>query len=284
MKNDAATTGMGRPVTAAPAYMIHTCKDRKWYVEQYLIPSLLLQGINLDQIILWLDKDNLGNLESCMKAFESLPDNGYTWHLQDDIIICRNFKQKTEEFANYAPIVCGYCYQLLKDDCPIGLTHSEYMWYSFPCIKIDNKIAKECANWFYTIAKDDKKYKEYVSTGKFDDTMFKEYCIEYYKEDKIIYNLKPNLVDHIDYLIGGSMVNKDRYNKISAAAYFEEPERIQELKDKLEKKNERAAAYCGTRNLYQDMIPAIKSLLLNSNVDKIYLLIEDDEFPYPLPP
>ena len=45
----------------------------------------------------------------------------------------------------------------------------------------------------------------------------------------------------------------------------------------------RAAAYCGTRNLYSDMVTAAKSLLMNSNVDKIYFIIEDDEFPYELP-
>ena len=45
----------------------------------------------------------------------------------------------------------------------------------------------------------------------------------------------------------------------------------------------KAAVYCGTRNLYADMLPAIKALLINSDVDKIYLLIEDDVFPYQLP-
>ena len=46
----------------------------------------------------------------------------------------------------------------------------------------------------------------------------------------------------------------------------------------------RAAVYCGTRNVYQDMIPSMKSLLIHSNVEKIYFLIEDDTFPYELPP
>lgn len=46
----------------------------------------------------------------------------------------------------------------------------------------------------------------------------------------------------------------------------------------------KVACYSGTRNLYSDMVPAIKSLLHNSDVDKIYLLIEDDEFPEYLPP
>lgn len=50
------------------------------------------------------------------------------------------------------------------------------------------------------------------------------------------------------------------------------------------KKIKRVAAYTGTKNLYKLMIPAVKSLLINSNVEKIYLLIEDDKFPFELPP
>ncbi len=45
----------------------------------------------------------------------------------------------------------------------------------------------------------------------------------------------------------------------------------------------RAAVYSGTRNIYQDMLVASKSLLEHSNVEKIYFLIEDDIFPYELP-
>jgi lipopolysaccharide biosynthesis glycosyltransferase len=43
------------------------------------------------------------------------------------------------------------------------------------------------------------------------------------------------------------------------------------------------AVYTATRNLYDLLIPAYSSLLCNSSVDKIYLLIEDDEFPYLFP-
>lgn len=46
----------------------------------------------------------------------------------------------------------------------------------------------------------------------------------------------------------------------------------------------KAAVYSGTRNLYSDMVTAAKSLLHNSDVDKVYFLIEDDEFPEYLPP
>lgn len=39
----------------------------------------------------------------------------------------------------------------------------------------------------------------------------------------------------------------------------------------------RAAAFCATRNLYPDLAPPIKALLHNSNVEKIFLLLEDDD-------
>ena len=42
----------------------------------------------------------------------------------------------------------------------------------------------------------------------------------------------------------------------------------------------KAVAYAGTRNLYPDMVTAVKSLLIHTPVDRVFLLIEDDEFPY----
>lgn len=45
----------------------------------------------------------------------------------------------------------------------------------------------------------------------------------------------------------------------------------------------KAAVYTGSRNLYTDMAVAVKSLLINSDADRVYLLIEDDDFPFELP-
>ena len=43
------------------------------------------------------------------------------------------------------------------------------------------------------------------------------------------------------------------------------------------------AVYSGTRNLYDGMETAAKSLIANSTVDAVYFLIEDDVFPKELP-
>ena len=46
---------------------------------------------------------------------------------------------------------------------------------------------------------------------------------------------------------------------------------------------DKVAVYAGTRNLYEQMFVCLKSLLANTRMDRVYLLIEDDEFPYSLP-
>ena len=48
--------------------------------------------------------------------------------------------------------------------------------------------------------------------------------------------------------------------------------------------SDRVAVYCASQRLYKDCVPGIKSMILNGKPDRIYLLIEDDEFPEWLPP
>jgi len=43
------------------------------------------------------------------------------------------------------------------------------------------------------------------------------------------------------------------------------------------------ACYLMTRNYYKNIFPSLKSLLCNSDVDKVYLLIEDDDIGFELP-
>lgn len=52
-----------------PNYLIHTMPKRKWYVENYLIPSMLEQGIKKDSITIYNDDNKAGNLKTCMTAF-----------------------------------------------------------------------------------------------------------------------------------------------------------------------------------------------------------------------
>lgn len=45
----------------------------------------------------------------------------------------------------------------------------------------------------------------------------------------------------------------------------------------------KVAVYAGTSNVYPQMYTALKSLLLNNQMDRVYLLIDTDDFPYPIP-
>ena len=91
-------------------YMIHTCNNRYWYVHDYLIPSMLKQGIPKEDIVVYLDKYNEGNLTSCMHSFHSLPSRDNVWHLQDDVVISRDFKSKIEQCESLDSfLICGFC-------------------------------------------------------------------------------------------------------------------------------------------------------------------------------
>ena len=46
---------------------------------------------------------------------------------------------------------------------------------------------------------------------------------------------------------------------------------------------DKIVVYAGTRNVYEQMYTSLKSLLFNTPVDCVYLLIEDDKFPFTIP-
>ena len=46
---------------------------------------------------------------------------------------------------------------------------------------------------------------------------------------------------------------------------------------------QKTVVYAGTRNLYKTMWVAVRSLLANNTIDRVFLLIEDDTFPFYLP-
>lgn len=213
-------------------YMIHTCKDREWYVKEFLVPSMVKQGIKPYNITVWLD-DGWGCLISCMKSFESLPQDGHTWHLQDDVIISRAFKQTTEKYVDFDGLVCGICttYDLdIIGHTNIPIPTFDELWFSFPCMRIPNKIAHECVEFFNSGK--DMSCEQWRKQNKGDDSVFRRYIQVYYPKIMHI-NLMPNIVDHIDYLLGGSLVNSNRASKIVRAKYWNDNDLVKELERKL---------------------------------------------------
>ena len=213
-------------------FVIHSAPPRIWYVEEFLIPSMLAQGISSEDVEIWCDTEGKGNLFSCMDAFRACgARDGGTWHIQDDVILCRDFAKRAQEHD--LGIVCGFgCHNFGAQTQQTGRVPAAFMWYSFQCIRIPNTLAGECAQWFYDDAQHRAKYLQFINDRKHDDTFWRDFILELHK-DLWVTNLTPNLVDHVDYLIGGTLVNKRRSAKINRAAFWEDEELVIQLEQAL---------------------------------------------------
>ena len=216
--------------------MIHTCIGREWYVREFLVPTLIERGIPPDDIHVWLDDTGVGNLASCIESFSQCAKHpGETWHLQDDVILCSDFGERTS--AAPEGVVCGFCVDKFEEgNTTEGSTIARFMWQSsFPCIKIPNDLAGEFAAWIIDIAQHRDDLRKYYETGKKDDTLFYIFMLENHF-DMPVTNMTPHLVDHVDYLIGGSIINQSR-KFIARSSRFNEQNLIQDLKEKLASRN-----------------------------------------------
>ena len=213
-------------------YLIHAYPKRLHYVREYLIPSMLKQGINKADIRVYNDDKGLGNLKACMEAFASCEGDGGTWHLQDDVLICKDFKERTEWYDH--GLVCGF--SSLKYDGDIedrkGAVPRDKMWFSFPCIRIPNQWARECADWVTKYIIGNPVYEKYWKDGVNDDWAFRTYLKEFHK-DCVALNIMPCLVNHVDYIIGGSSGLRNRKYPVTAQ-YWKDDDLVEELKNGLD--------------------------------------------------
>ena len=200
-------------------------------MQEYLIPSMIEQGIPPDNIEVWMDDKRMGNLISFMKCCEEYGkrDAG-RWHMQDDVVISRDFMQKTEEYDE--GIAAGFFREEWQDLYPkSGRVPVAYMWQSFQCIRIPDDILGECAEWFFTDAINREEYREKVEKNKYDDYLFRDFLRERHGSEFVM-NINPSIVDHVDFLLGGSVINKWR-GHYARGDLWEDNEAFENLKAKL---------------------------------------------------
>lgn len=218
-------------------YMIHTCNQRRWYVDKYLVPSMLEQGIKEDDIYVYQDTECKGNLkaymDSCQKLVDKYGEDENVWHLQDDVIICSDFKEKTEALNDSGlKLICAFTCKYDDDRGP-GLNYAiNHMWYSFPCLMIHSSITKKFVDWVNIYVWRDPQFGFWVRQNKGDDFIFRVFVESYYPTEKCL-NLVPNLIDHVDYLLGGTIVNPQREKGgfDTRSPYFEEKELVIKLQE-----------------------------------------------------
>jgi hypothetical protein len=209
--------------------LIHACNQRLWYVHKYLVPSLKAQGI--DDVQIFLDKDHLGCVFACMKCFSELTGDGHTWHLQDDVVIAENFKELAESYEWFNGIVCGIRTRY-DEGRPDGdgtpMVDKGAMWSSFPCIRIPDTLAKSCAFSF----EHSSYYDKWRKTNRGDDMIFRKFLRRSVPDAPYI-NAIPNLVDHIDYLLGWSTSEVKAKRKLPSRALHFDPSVAEKLSAKL---------------------------------------------------
>ena len=155
--------------------MIHACPKRMWYVEGYLVPKLVEQGIPKKSIVVWNDEAGKGNLVSCMEAFQwcgEHPVKDGTWHLQDDVIPAVDFAKKAESIKD--DVACGFrpghrgrlerrCMRERNENG--GYVSVKTQGWTFQCFRISDRIAGECAKWFFEEAPKDERFREAALPG-----------------------------------------------------------------------------------------------------------------------
>ena len=108
------------------------------------------------------------------------------------------------------------------------------MWYSFPCIRIPDELAGGCAEWFFSGEWRSEAQPEgeiLASDGRGDDWFFREY-LELRHGGETVLNLAPCLVEHVDWLLGGSVVSRWRGHP-TRAVYWKDEERVRALEEAL---------------------------------------------------
>lgn len=217
--------------------MIHVCPQRMWYVEGFLKPSLLAQGIREDEIRVLCDVERRGNLWACAERLRqagTMP--GGTWHLQDDVLICRDFAERAR--AEDHGIAWGFACQNFGDSRDYaGEVPAVFAWHSFQCVRLPNELAAEWVEWLEREAPNTQTYAEKISTGKCDDELLRFFLRDKHG-DMRVRNLSPCLVEHVDWLIGGTVLNPLRRLKLNRAMCWEDEALVEELREALENKTE----------------------------------------------
>lgn len=188
--------------------LIHASLKRMWYLTNFLLPKMPIRKLKI-----YYDR-GYGNIEAYLRSYNTLPNSGDTWHLEDDVLPDRRFFKWAEEYEDFGGIVCGF------------YTTEEENMYSFPCIRIPNYYIKDFLEWVKVT--DDQCVKDRMKLGKGIDFIFNRYWLTH-KIPMIKHD--PCMVEHIDDLIGGSLLNIRE--KPLKALRFEDDEAIENLKRRL---------------------------------------------------
>lgn len=209
-------------------FMIHACPARLWFVEGWLAPELRRQGA--EDVTVWCDEQKIGNLQACRASFAACGGDGDTWHLQDDVLPASDFVRRAKALEDRRGVICGFVNENGGPNANLtGEQRGRDVWYSFPCVRIPNGRARALAAWIRDGGDGGTTARSFINRGIGDDWFFRRYMEMYYPDEPVLH-CKPCLVEHIDFPLGGSQCTPWR-GYWARAAYWDEPERVDEVTD-----------------------------------------------------
>jgi len=231
-------------------YVIHTSPKRIDFVQGYMIPCFERYGIK--DIIVWNDVKMEGQLQAWTKCAEWIvmnkPDYEGTWHLEDDVVPCKNFKAIADSVSAEGIIVQGFVTNNPFADFKgkTGKLPVQCLPYGMQCIYIPNFYLK---GFIYFVDK-------YVNTGLYhkrqydcgtlySDNVFRGLVRKYCK-DSCVNILEDCMVEHIDYLIGGRSIKKQKFTD-RRAIKFDNYEEVELLKRWVEQEGKYGQTEKGNR-------------------------------------
>ena len=154
--------------------LIHACPARMWYVSEYLVPELTCQGV--ERIEIYNDARQLGNLRACIDSMERLRTDGDTWHLQDDVLPASDFAERAQELESFSGVICGFVNEVGGPNANLtGLQSALDMWYSFPCIRIPDCMARQFAAWVKAGGDGGTTARDLIRRNVGDDWFFRRF-------------------------------------------------------------------------------------------------------------
>ena len=217
-------------------FLIHAAPQRMWYVNDFLIPELRAQGAKLIEV--WNDEKKAGNLQACMESFRQIKGHAGTWHLQDDVLPCRDFIKRCYELEGDG-VVYGFTCNMFGDDIrQTGRVYAPDVWHSFQCVRIPDEYARECAAWYFSgdwRQDADPDLFALEDLGQGDDSFFRAFLQTRHGRERFT-NAAPNLVEHVDWLIGGSILSPWR-GLLARSALWNDQGELDALKREIKRRN-----------------------------------------------
>lgn len=220
-------------------YVIHTSPKRIDVVNGFLVPCFKNYGIQ--NIVVWNDSIMKGQLDAwtdCARWILEQKEYRYTWHLEDDVIPCKMFKEISETVMDDDMITQGfitdYIYAGFKGKT--GFLSLKDMPYGMQCIGIPNKYLNGYVQFVDEYVKNGLYRKRQYDCGTlYSDNVFLGYMKKYHSN--VLVNVMGDcMVEHIDYLIGGRSV-RAKNEGIRKAVRFDNREEVERLKEWSKRRN-----------------------------------------------